>query len=167
MYVKKCIICGKRFTTHKSTQKTCSDKCSVIRRSERERQYRIAKKIANSEQNRAQNKKGKQVFCAQCGKEFTTTHPTQKYCTLECRDKAYKSRDKRLGRRVFECEFCNKLFEADAKRRFCTPECRRKAERKKKKQTKPKKPKLTLEQVAKLSREEGLSYGEYVKKYGL
>ena len=165
MYVRKCIICGKMFTTNRNIQKTCSEKCSEIRRNEREAQYRIARKIANSEQNRIRKKKERQETCEYCGKEFTTTHNSQKYCTVECRDKA--RHNKRLGTRVFECEFCGELFEADAKRRFCTVECRRKAERKKKKQTKPKKPKLSLEQVAKLSREEGLSYGEYVKKYGL
>lgn len=166
MYVRKCIICGKMFTTNRSTQKTCSEKCSLIRKSEREEQYRLKTKLKNNAQNNvSKKKKERQETCKYCGKEFTSTHNSQKYCTVECRDKA--RHNKRLGTRVFECEFCGELFEADAKRRFCTVECRRKAESARKKKRKPKKPKLSLEQVAKLSREEGLSYGEYVKKYGL
>ena len=164
MYVRKCIICGKMFTTNRNTQKTCSEKCGLIRKSEREMQYRLKTKP----ENKVIRKKNRQATCEYCGKEFKTTNHNQKYCSAECRDQAYKTRpSKPLGTRVFECEFCGELFKADAKRRFCTVECRRKAERGKKKQTKPKKPKLTLEQVAKLSREEGLSYGQYCVKYGL
>lgn len=103
--------------------------------------------------------------CEYCGKEFETSCHNGKFCSMKCRDKAYKERKVRLGERTFYCELCGKAFESDRRRRFCTDECRRKAERGKKKSRK--KPKLSLEQVAKLSREEGLSYGRYVGKYGL
>ncbi len=103
-------------------------------------------------------------ICECCGKEFKTSCRRGKYCSMECRDKVYKERKVRLGVRTFYCELCGKAFESDKRRKFCTPECRRKAERGGKKS---KKPKLSLEQVAKLSREEGLSYGRYVGKYGL
>ena len=164
MLVKKCVVCGKVFTTNRTRQITCSDKCSLIRRSEREAQYRLK----TTPENKEPKKKNREETCGQCGKVFVTTNHNQKYCSVECRDKAYKEKPyKPLGTRVFECEFCGELFEADAKRRFCTPECRRKAEQGKKKIRKPKKPKLSLIDVAKLCREEGLSYGQYVAKYGL
>lgn len=165
MYVKKCVACGKMFTTSKSNKITCSQKCADIRRSEREAQYRLNSKTESSV---LRKKEIRTETCKYCGKEFTTDNHRQKYCTVECRDKAYKEkRFKPLGTRVFECEFCGELFEADSKRRFCTPECRLKYERGKRKPKKTKKPKLSLNQVAKLSREEGLSYGQYCAKYGL
>lgn len=164
MFVRKCIVCGKMFTSENKHQMTCTDKCSLIRRSEREAQYRLKTKA----KNKVPSKKNRLATCEHCGKEFVTTNHNQKYCSVECRQKAYKEKPyKPLGTRVFECEFCGELFEADIKRKFCTPECRLKYERGKRKTRKPKKPKLTLEQVAKLSREEGLSYGQYCAKYGL
>lgn len=164
MLVKKCVVCGKVFTTNRTRQMTCSDKCSLIRRSEREAQYRAK----TTPENKEPKKKNREETCRQCGKVFVTTNHNQKYCSVECRDKAYKEKPyKPLGTRVFECEFCGDLFESDTKRRFCTPECRLKYEREKKKPKKTKKPKLSLNDVAKLCREECLSYGKYVAKYGL
>ena len=102
-------------------------------------------------------------ICKGCEKEFTTEQHAQKFCSANCRVQYFR-RLKTLGTRTFTCELCGEAFESAKKRRFCTPECRLKAERGGKKAKK--KPKLSLEKAAKLSREEGLTYGQYFLKYG-
>lgn len=162
MYVRKCIECGNFFTTPSARLKICSEEC------QRSRNAKMVSKCIK-ERAKSEPKKPKTKICKICKKEFTTSHGGRVYCSEECRKKGHYEacKPKPLGRRVFKCEFCGNNFEADAKRKFCTKECRENAERARKRKNKPKKPKLSLNKIAKLSREEGLSYGQYVAKYGL
>ena len=85
------------------------------------------------------------------------------YCNEDCRTAANR---KILGRRTFECAFCGKDFESDARRKYCSAECREDAKRENQKRKKPKKAKVSLEQINELARKEGLTYGQYFAKYG-
>lgn len=53
----------------------------------------IMQKAMNNMNNRSQRKK----VCAVCGKEFVTSMPNQKYCSLVCREAARKA-----ARRAFD-----------------------------------------------------------------
>lgn len=154
MRVKKCLVCGKVFASSSYQKITCSEECRKIRKKTVQAKY--YQKTFVRGRNEAK-------VCKYCGKEFTTCNNNHVYCTPECREAYYKQP---LGRRTFECAFCGNSFEADARRKYCSAECRRNAEVSTKKRSKRKKPKLTLSQAAKLSREEGLTYGKYFEKYG-
>lgn len=113
--------------------------------------------------------KGKKMICKHCGKEFISTKIAQKYCSPECRRKANKK--KAMGVREFTCEWCGLKFMSDRARKYCCDKCRDNAhnDRWHKKKT-PKiknKPKLSIEEVAALAKEEGLTYGQYCAKHGL
>ena len=111
------------------------------------------------------------IKCPWCGKEFERKQSAQKYCCAECRKKAGKHvmRQNQMRQykssKLFECGWCGLMFESKTKEEYCCEECRKKAENRKKKRAKKKT--LSLEEVAVLSREAGLSYGEYVMKYRL
>ena len=156
MILRKCIECGKSFIVEDLRQKCCSDECRIHR-----------KKAIAKEYYKKHIKPQKEAICKKCktcGKQFVSFSNGQKYCSEECRRAYYKQP---LGKRTFECAFCGNSFEADARRKYCSAECRIKSEASAKKRSKRKKPKLSLNQVAKFCREEGLSYGRYVAKYGL
>lgn len=112
VYEKKCVICGKEFSTKYFNQKVCSVKC------------RTRLKADNSA--RCYAKKTKQprtAVCPICGKQFTVLQGRMTmYCSDECRNiakrrcltKAYR---KRVGfaKKVdgqHECPICGKLFNA-------------------------------------------------------
>ena len=112
--------------------------------------------------------KGKKKIC-HCGKEFVANHNNQRHCSVKCRRDANKK--KAMGVREFTCEWCGLKFMSDRARKYCCDSCRNKAndDRCRARRT-PKiknKPKLSIEEVAVLSREEGLSYGQYCAKHGL
>ena len=159
MYIKKCVICGETFTSSNCKRITCSDECKERRKKERETEYyqnNREKFVENHKKNYVSKKKEHIKFCVHCKKRFTTNQNAQKYCSEECKIVANKQPK---GIRTFVCEFCGSRFETDFKRKYCSVECRENAKRSASKCRKPKKPKLSLNQIAKLCREEGMSYG--------
>ena len=105
-------------------------------------------------------------LCPTCGKEFYTDTNAKKYCSKKCQKKLIVKRD---TMRKCVCAWCNTIFTTPRRRTYCSQECRlyangRTAELKKEK---PKKPSLSIEQVAYLAREAGLTYGMYVQKNNL
>ena len=111
------------------------------------------------------------AICPVCGKEFERTHSAQVYCSRKCRQinanvKGYVPMSKPL--KDMTCKWCGSVFQAAYKRKYCTITCRDIANGSvRQKPAEREEPKMTLEQIAVASREEGLSYGEYVRKYGL
>lgn len=108
-----------------------------------------------------------------CCKEFVVESNAQKYCSPECRRRAqylFTTKVKRAAMKVrkFTCAWCGKDFLSDRKRKYCCKAHRLMANGRLKYEPrnidKPKEA-LSIEQVAKLSREAGLSYGQYVQKY--
>lgn len=103
-----CKECGKDFPdTHKPgtrgrKKEFCSDECR--RKFDRERRALRYSKI-----------------CEQCGKEFTTSSPKQKFCCRVCSTAA-----SRKGRTVYKkaCEYCGNEFETiHPEYRFCSNSC--------------------------------------------
>jgi hypothetical protein len=112
---------------------------------------------------------GKTKICPLCQNEFVTGQNAQVYCSARCRRGMYaKQRREKQSSRKFTCAYCGVIFEADKKRKYCCEDCRLKMNgRRLAKPKARKKASLSLEQVAKLSREAGMSYGEYVQKMRL
>ena len=66
--------------------------------------------------------------------------------------------------RTYECNWCGMSFETDHKRKYCSDDCRLKANGKRYRKKKLAK---ELSSVENLAREAGMTYGQYVAKYGL
>lgn len=112
---------------------------------------------------------GKTKICPFCQVEFVTEKNAQVYCSERCRRGMFakKKREKNKSRE-FTCAYCGDAFVSDRKQKFCCKDCKLKANGRLVAKPKPrKKPSLSLTQVALLSRQAGMSYGEYVMKKGL
>ena len=107
----------------------------------------------------------KEVRCPECGKVFEKREKRQTYCCVECRIKHYqKNKPKKL---YYHCEYCGKVYEQGSENKYCSDECKSKyASGRNKKSGRKKKP-LSIVEVETLARAEGLSFGQYVKKYKL
>lgn len=106
------------------------------------------------------------LHCPVCNKEFTTDKNAKKYCSARCRRIFSSRKAKKDKLREFLCGWCGETFHSDRRKKYCCKECRlyangRLGKRKKTAQ----KPHFSLEQVALLSREAGMSYGNYVQKF--
>ena len=108
----------------------------------------------------------RKLICPRCGKEFETESNAQKYCSAKCRRAANrKPKPKKVEK--YKCNWCGKEFLSARRKKYCRKECMLYANsRLKVRETKPKKV-MSIEEVAKLSREAGLTYGQYVQKYSL
>lgn len=110
-------------------------------------------------------KNQKESICPVCNKAFIGANSAT-YCSAKCRKTAAKKRkQKEIAERRLTCAYCGAVFQSAKKRKYC--ELCQEKDRRKRKPRERVKPKLYIEDIAKLSRGEGLSYGEYVKKYGL
>lgn len=110
----------------------------------------------------------RKLICPICGVEFETDKNSKKYCSEKCRRKANNQPAKKNALREFSCSWCGDSFLSVRRKKYCCKECRLYANGRLIKRKKVSKaPALTLEQVAILSREAGLSYGQYVQKYNL
>ncbi len=109
------------------------------------------------------------LICPVCNKEFVTDKNAKKYCSAKCRRKANNQTAKKNTLREFFCAWCGESFLSMRRKKYCSKECRLYANGRliKRKKNTAKGPSLTIEQVAILSREAGLSYGQYVQKYQL
>ena len=122
--------------------------------------------------------------CLNCGDEFKYRfRSNEKFCSSECCHKYHNEAKKATSIKV--CEICGKKLNG-FKKKYCSDECRYKSQLErqrnkyetelksiyseektlKKKRGRPKK-KISLAEINKLAREEGLNYGQYVAKYGL
>lgn len=106
------------------------------------------------------------IKCPVCGKMFVKDSNAKKYCSAQCRRKHNSRKPDNLEE--FKCAWCGEEYQGTRRKRYCSAECRLEANARAKSRTrtrKKKKPVLSIEQVAVLSREAGMSYGEYVAKH--
>ncbi len=117
--------------------------------------------------------------CAVCGTPFEA-HRNKIYCSKECAVRAAEeTRIRRLRERgsyvvgdIITCPVCGKNFMfSSGGKKYCSAECQRKARKLGISKATPMSPRKkrpsTLAEVERKSREEGMSYGEYVVKYGI
>ena len=109
--------------------------------------------------------------CPVCGNEFEKAG-AKKFCSAKCR-KARNKENIRKNHQVykspkrFECGWCGLFFESKKKEDYCCEECRQKGENRKRSRGRRTKNTLSIDAIAVAARKEGLSYGQYVAKYGL
>ena len=108
----------------------------------------------------------KKLICPRCGKEFETESNAQKYCSAKCRRAANKYKKPKKVEK-YTCSWCGKDFLSERRKKYCSKECRLFVNGRLKKREVQSKPALSIEEVAVLSREAGMSYGQYVQKYNL
>lgn len=116
-------------------------------------------------------------ICLFCGKEFLTDDNRKKYCNSECSAAFHahkKSENHRQAREGKRCEVCGKIIVSNRLRKYCSRKCANKAKNlrnsvipKSIEIKKSLKPKLSISEINSLARAKGLSYGQYVSKYGL
>lgn len=104
------------------------------------------------------------AICRNCGKEFVREKNAQKHCSAKCR-RLWNSGKKSIHYpKTFTCSWCGIIFEAEQKRKYCCDECRFASYGRRKIRG------SNAEKIAKinqLARDEGLTYGQVVAKYGL
>lgn len=101
-------------------------------------------------------------ICPHCKKEFLRENNAQKYCSEKCRLQALVLR-KKLN---VKCSFCGRKIETEEFGKYCSEECMTKALAMPRR-IRRRNPKISLDEVARLSREAGLSYGKYVQLHGI
>ncbi len=111
-------------------------------------------------------------YCRCCGKEFTPKINASQYCSKQCQRQHYNITRNEINatqKRIAKCAWCGETFTAIGRFKYCSLVCGlmakgkingiAKSQREKPKNTKPHK---SIEEVARLSREAGLSYGQYM-----
>lgn len=106
------------------------------------------------------------LICPVCGKEFVTDKNAAKYCSVACRRKA-NAPAPFAEERTFTCLRCGDEFSSMRQKKYCCEECRIASYGRTHSKKKNRKPALTLSQIAVLSRQAGLSYGQYVCLHSL
>lgn len=153
MAIRKCEQCGSEFTPKCRGQKYCTGLC-----------YEMAMEAKGIEESQVRRvPKNPKAICPECGKEFERTYNAQRFCSAECRQK-YSNKKSTLFH--LNCAWCGKAFTYDRKKRYCSEECKLIANNKKK-PIKRKAPSMTAGEIGAMARQEGLSYGQFVAKYGL
>lgn len=121
-----CVICNTGFAPRRSTQVTCSPKCSG------KHKYQL-------------NKKPKLSNCIHCGAEYQVKQGQSKYCSTQCRNKSISLKtieDRKLYTeinkahvRVSFCKVCHAFCEAPYAgnlKSYCSDKCERAVDRERK-----------------------------------
>jgi len=102
-------------------------------------------------------------ICPYCSSTFSSDVNSRKYCTKKCAKLALKRRRGKSERCL--CQWCGQVFTAKRKKKFCNFNCQNTYLRKlgilQMKVTKIP-VKITINDVARESKKEGLTYGRYV-----
>lgn len=103
--------------------------------------------------------------CKCCGEYFTTAKNAQAYCLRCSKEKRRKSTKVTIKAIDGVCAWCGAKFISDRKRKYCSRDCQVRAKRAKPKPRKKSTNFMSIEEVAKASKEMGISAGEYMTKY--
>jgi predicted nucleic acid-binding Zn ribbon protein len=105
----------------------------------------------------------KEKICPICGNVLESNR--KKYCSIECRNKAYIKSDK--PKIYYSCEWCGVSLPKDSTNKYCSEDCERRATGYKEPKKRGRKKKvLSLTEINKLAQAKGLTYGQYIAKYG-
>lgn len=113
-----CIICGDEFVKERN-QKTCSDKCSAIRK----KQYN--KKFGEKYYEKVNKADTEEKECVVCGETFKG-NGREKICSDACRDERKNQYiiKHRAKEEVITCDVCGKDFERKHKETVCSDRCK-------------------------------------------
>lgn len=189
MINKICPICGKKFRTKNTKIKYCSDECRDVVYNDY--QAKMMDTIKRKRKKREENKKEKRIekaICPECGNEFIKNRRFQVFCCEKC-NHTYHNKQKSINsKRV--CGICGKIFKPNNYYKYyCSDKCKIKAseikeernriktlERSRKKTAIEREKRLklnerrkngneVLNEINRISKETGLSYGEVKKWY--
>lgn len=102
-------------------------------------------------------------ICPCCKKDFMAESNAQKFCCKKCAALAVKKRKKKKKR--YLCQWCGQVFKAERRKKFCNLSCQSTYMQRLgivKKSVVKIPVKITIEDVAKNSKKEHLTYGRYV-----
>ncbi len=102
-------------------------------------------------------------ICPYCSSSFSSEVNARKYCSQRCAGLALKKRRGKTKRCL--CQWCGQVFTAKRKKKFCDFNCQSTYMKKlgQIQKTVIKIPvKITLNDAARQSKEEGITYGRYV-----
>jgi len=73
--------------------------------------------------------------CVYCGKEYTLSHPAQKYCSTNCKRAGYKQKQKQAKKKykqkrkntslIKKCRWCGNTFTTTNNTQYCSDTCRK------------------------------------------
>lgn len=140
--MKICKHCGKEFASNKNAQKFCNPICRATYFKDKKRKTDMSERE-----------------CMQCGKKFIPKVYNQQFCSLECKN----------FKRDRYCIYCGKKLTAN-KSKYCSVKCKNEYNKQGgciviHKGRKQKKTNALADLNAK-ARAEGLTYGQYMAKYG-
>lgn len=148
---KRCAICGRMFIPIATTNIYCSQECR-----------RKGKSMKRKERLR----KMREVYmreCPICGKTFETMHKTKKYCCQGCQKEAVnlRAREYYIQKKDWSDEKKQDSLRRERKRRreMRQIEVEEMKRIKRKKDDKTLGPLYTIEEIEKMARAEGVSYG--------
>ncbi len=135
--------CKKVFKSKILAQRYCCSACKAVMETARQKK--------KNEMNLGQYRQ-----CRMCGKTFKVSRKLKAFCSYECRAHYKLVPD---GKYEYECDCCHKMFlSAIENKKFCSERCRKIGKKKKI---------VSIDEIAKAARKEGISYGEYVCKYNV
>lgn len=108
-------------------------------------------------------------ICACCGTEFEPRNNAVKFCSSKCRIQKHKELHKLSVLRSFNiskytCKQCGKEFKSKVKKDFCCAGCENIYAANRKERNR--KNASEIVKLNDLARKEGLTYGQYMAKYG-
>lgn len=105
-------------------------------------------------------------ICKSCGKSFTTNANARMFCNSQC---AKAKKEKKVKQPIlwhYTCSWCGCKFKAEKKRKYCTETCRALANGRGAYISKYKSNSKSIAQINEAARAKGLTYGQYVARYG-
>ena len=109
-------------------------------------------------------------ICVICGKPFTSARPDSKCCSRECKyekAKEYAKAERKVHKEK-TCPVCGTIFTASSpERKYCSMVCaRRHANEVRREKRNPKVKDADIREIVRRANEMGVSYGEYVARWG-
>lgn len=160
-----CPECGRTLERIHGLQKYCPECSKAVHRRQ------VAE---NMRRKRAQNPRNpRMLVCPVCGKEFSPATGNQHYCTKDCAAAARRAYRSRPAVELV-CPVCGKSFvKHHGQQKYCTPECRERNEKgdfyldmPQRVYKSPGGNQGGIAAVAAQARAAGMTYGQYVSKYG-
>jgi len=118
-FEKKCVVCGKAFTTEIANRNTCCEGCAATR----------AQTLQN--ERRRGVHEVRTAVCVVCGKKFVVRHNTGSICSKACKRKRNREYRKTyrtthpIKRLLKKCAVCGHEFDPKSNHQlYCSHECR-------------------------------------------
>ncbi len=104
--------------------------------------------------------------CPVCGEALKPKSGQITYCSKECRNKN-SAEQRKKPKTNYSCEWCGASLPKGSTVKYCSEDCESRATGNKEPKKRGRKKKvLSLTEINKLAQAKGLTYGQYIAKYG-